>query len=54
MSMTKRKASYKRSSSKNRKDTSVEDIPEIVTRNTMDRTFKTFKVYIDRCTQEFC
>ena len=40
MSMTKRKASYKRSSSKNRKDTSVEDIPEIVTRNTMDRTFK--------------
>lgn len=38
--MTKRKASYKRSSSKSRKDADVEDIPEIVTRNTMDRTFK--------------
>lgn len=38
--MTKRKASYKRSSSKPRKDAEIEDIPEIVTRNTMDRTFK--------------
>lgn len=38
--MTKRKASYKRSSSKSRKDADLEEIPEIVTRNTMDRTFK--------------
>lgn len=39
--MTKRKASYKRSSNtKSRKDSGVEDIPEIVTSNTFDRTFK--------------
>jgi len=38
--MTKRKASYKRTSSKNRKDAEIEELPEIVTRNTMDRTFK--------------
>lgn len=40
MLMTKRKASYKRSSSKPRKDSEIEEIPEIVTRNNMDRTFK--------------
>lgn len=38
--MTKRKASYKRSTSKTRKDAEIEDIPEIVTRNSMDRNFK--------------
>src|SRR6056300_368568 len=38
--MTKRKASYKRSTSKTRKDVEIEEIPEIVTRNQMDRTFK--------------
>ena len=38
--MTKRKASYKRSTSKARKDAEIEEIPEIVTRNQMDRTFK--------------
>jgi phosphate starvation-inducible PhoH-like protein len=38
--MTKRKASYKRSTSKSRKDSQIEDIPEIVARNNLDRTFK--------------
>ena len=38
--MTKRKASYKRSTSRNRKDAEIEDIPEIVTRNTIDRSFE--------------
>ena len=38
--MTKRRSTYKRSASKSRKDTEVEDIPEIVTRNTMERSFK--------------
>lgn len=38
--MTKRKASYKRSTSKSRKDSNIEDIPEIVARNNVDRTFK--------------
>ena len=39
--MTKRKASYnKRTSSKSRKDSDIEDIPEIAARNTMDRSFK--------------
>lgn len=39
--MTKRKTSYKRSTStKSRKDANVEDIPEIVASNTFDRTFK--------------
>jgi len=38
--MTKRKSSYKRSSSKNRKDADIEEIPEIITRNSMDRNFK--------------
>lgn len=38
--MTKRKASYKRSSSKSRKDAELEEIPEIVARNNLDRTFK--------------
>lgn len=38
--MTKRKASYKRSTSKPRKDADIEELPDIVTRNTMDRTFK--------------
>ena len=37
--MTKRKASYKRSTSKSRKDAGIEDIPEIVTRNSIDRGF---------------
>lgn len=41
MTMTKRKASYKRpTSSKSRKDVEIEEIPEIVSRNTMDRSFK--------------
>ena len=43
--MTKRKTSYKRSSSKNRKDTEIDELPEIVTRNTMDRTFKITSKY---------
>jgi phosphate starvation-inducible protein PhoH and related proteins len=38
--MTKRRSTYKRSASKSRKDTEVEDIPEIVTRNTIERSFK--------------
>lgn len=37
--MTKRKASYRRSNTKPRKDANIEDIPEIVTRNTIDRGF---------------
>lgn len=43
--MTKRKTSYKRSSSKNRKDAEIDELPEIVTRNTMDRTFKITSKY---------
>lgn len=38
--MTKRKASYKRSSTRVRKDAEIDELPEIVTRNTMDRSFK--------------
>jgi len=38
--MTKRKASYKRSPSKSRKDAGIEDLPEIVTRNNIDRGFQ--------------
>lgn len=37
--MTKRRASYKRSAT-SRKDADINDIPEIVTRNNMDRNFK--------------
>ncbi|NCZ64375.1 MAG: hypothetical protein EBY62_11435, partial [Cellvibrionales bacterium] len=37
--MTKRKASYKRSAT-SRKDADIKDIPEIVTSNNMDRSFK--------------
>lgn len=37
--MTKRKASYKRSNTKPRKDAGIEDIPEIVNRNSIDRGF---------------
>lgn len=41
MTMPKRKASYKRpTSTKTRKDADIEEIPEIVSRNTMDRNFK--------------
>lgn len=43
--MTKRKTSYKRSSSKSRKDAEIDELPEIVTRNTMDRTFKITSKY---------
>jgi len=38
--MAKRKSSYKRTTTKPRKDTEIEEIPDIITRNTMDRTFK--------------
>ena len=39
--MTKRKTSYKRSTStKSRKDSNIEDIPEIITSRNMDRSFK--------------
>ena len=39
--MTKRKTSYKRAiSTKSRKDSEIEELPEIVTGNTMDRSFK--------------
>ena len=39
--MTKRKASYKRSTtSKSRKDAGIEELPEIVAKNNMDRNFK--------------
>lgn len=37
--MTKRRASYKRTAT-SRKDAEIKDIPEIVTRNNMDRNFK--------------
>ena len=37
--MTKRKTSYRRTT-KSRKDAEIDDIPEIVTRNNMDRNFK--------------
>jgi len=56
--MTKRRASYKRSNSKTRKDSDIEDIPEIVTRNTMERNFKidskfkltdTHKSFVELC-----
>lgn len=43
--MTKRKASYKRTSTRARKDAEIEELPEIVTRNTMDRTFKITSKY---------
>lgn len=38
--MTKRKSTYKRTSTKPRKDAEIEDIPEIINKNTMDRSFK--------------
>ena len=37
--MTKRKAPYKRGPTKSRKDASIEEIPDIVTRNNIDRNF---------------
>lgn len=43
--MTKKKASYKRGASKSRKDTSIEDIPEIVERNNIDRNFDIIAKY---------
>ena len=42
--MTKRKASYKRSA-KPRKDAGIEEIPEIVTRNSIDRGFDIIAKY---------
>jgi len=45
MEMTKRKASYKRSASKSRKDIPIEEISEVVERNSMDRSFKITSKY---------
>lgn len=42
--MTKRKTSYKRSTT-SRKDTDIEELPEIVSRNNMDRNFKIITKY---------
>ena len=43
--MTRKKAPYKRGATKSRKDASIEEIPEIVERNNIDRGFDIIAKY---------